>query len=535
MLGRLVLVSAFTQALYPALYAQGAAADRLPPGQTSGRSLDPDLQWFGRTFGCHRQPVSKGVSLSPQLAGQWRWASDKHLQFTPDNDWPIAEKFAVSLDKKQLLADHILLDKYQSEFSTAAFTATISEGRLYQDPAQPSIQKLVATLAFSHPVDTASVKPQLAILLSPGLTYSGNGDTEVTFDDKHLFAYIHSPALATPLEQSTVTLEVSKGIQAASGGNKAGKSQWQVEVPGRYQLSFKQAQVNFAYNDKDEPEPVLTMESSRPVNDEALQGKVHAWLLPVKNPKGSRHWYQENVTEQVLAKADKLTLTQIPGAEGLNQLHSFKLKAPVDRYVAVMVDKEVEGQGGYLSRDAVLTVLRMPQYPKALNFLGEGSLLTLDEDQRLGYLARGVQKVQIEVAQLLPDQLNALIDQSSGSFAEPYLNNTDFDRLVTRQVFKQQLAGRDPSKTLYGSVDLKPFFKDKRGIFVVKLTPADERDSQTFDYYQTEAHDLRFVVVTDLAYSPNAAVMAARICSCNHSARGLRWQEPGWPSSAATV
>ncbi len=179
-------------------------------------------------------------------------------------------------------------------------------------------------------------------------------------------------------------------------------------------------------------------------------------------------------------------------------MHSFKLKAPVDRYVAVMVDKEVEGQGGYLSRDAVLTVLRMPQYPKALNFLGEGSLLTLDEDQRLGYLARGVQKVQIEVAQLLPDQLNALIDQSSGSFAEPYLNNTDFDRLVTRQVFKQQLAGRDPSKTLYGSVDLKPFFKDKRGIFVVKLTPADERDSQTFDYYQTEAHDLRFVVVTDL-------------------------------------
>ncbi len=444
------------------------------------------------------KPVSKGVSLSPQLAGQWRWASDKHLQFTPDNDWPIAEKFAVSLDKKQLLADHILLDKYQSEFSTAAFTANISEGRLYQDPAQPSIQKLVATLAFSHPVDTASVKPQLAILLSPGLTYSGNGDTEVTFDDKHLFAYIHSPALATPLEQSTVTLEVSKGIQAASGGNKAGKSQWQVEVPGRYQLSFKQAQVNFAYNDKDEPEPVLTMESSRPVNDEALQGKVHAWLLPVKNPKESRHWYQENVTEQVLAKADKLTLTQIPGAEGLNQLHSFKLKAPVDRYVAVMVDKEVEGQGGYLSRDAVLTVLRMPQYPKALNFLGEGSLLTLDEDQRLGYLARGVQKVQIEVAQLLPDQLNALIDQSSGSFAEPYLNNTDFDRLVTRQVFKQQLAGRDPSKTLYGSVDLKPFFKDKRGIFVVKLTPADERDSQTFDYYQTEAHDLRFVVVTDL-------------------------------------
>ncbi|MED5526251.1 MAG: alpha-2-macroglobulin [Pseudomonadota bacterium] len=444
------------------------------------------------------KPVTKGISLSPKLAGQWRWASDKHLQFIPDGDWPVATRFEVTLDKRQLLADHILLNKYQSEFATAPFTAKITEGRLYQDPTQPSIQKLVATLAFSHPVDMASVKAHLSVLLSPGLTYSASGDTEVTFDDKHLFAYVHSPALATPLEQSTVTLEMASGIRAAGGGNEAGKDKWQVRVPGRYQLSFEPAQVSFAYNDKDEPKPVLTMESSRPVSDDALRGKVQAWLLPKKNPKGSSNWYQENVTEQVLAGSPKLFLTQIPSAEGLNQLHSFKLQAPVGRYVAVMVDKEVEGQGGYLSRNPVLSVVRMPQYPKALKFLGEGSLLTLDDDQRLGYLARGVQKVQVEVAQLLPDQLNALIDQSTGSFAEPHLNNSDFDRLVTRQVFNQQFASKDPSKTLYGSINLKPFFKDRRGIFVVKLTPANEKDNETFDYYQTEAHDLRFVVVTDL-------------------------------------
>lgn len=444
------------------------------------------------------KPVSQGVSLSPAIAGQWRWASDKHLEFTPDGDWPVDKAYTLTLDKDQLLADKVLLKTYEKAFRTAPFTAKISAGRLYQDPTQPSIQKLVATLDFSHPVDTASVKAKLTVVLSPGLTYSQPGDMELTFDDKRLHAYVHSAPLATPLESSTVTLEQSKDIKAAAGGNGAEPGHWQVGVPGRYQLSFDPAQISFAYNDKDEPEPVLTMESSRPVSDEALTGKVQAWLLPVKNPKGNRSWYSENVTESVLNRASPVTLTQIPGAEGLNQLHSFKFQVPTGRYLAVKVAKHVEGQGGYLSRDPVFSVLRMPDYPKTLKFLGDGALLTLNDDQRLGYMVRGVKDVQIEVAQLLPDQLHQLVDQSSGTFAKPNLDNTAFDRLVTRTQIKQRFLIRNPAETLYGKVDLKPFFKDKRGIFVVKLTPAEERDSSTFDYYQEDAHDLRFVVVTDL-------------------------------------
>lgn len=444
------------------------------------------------------KPVTKGISLIPELAGQWRWASDKHLQFVPDHDWPVDTHFTTSMDNDTLLADHILLKKYQAEFNTAPFTAHITNSRLYQDPTKPTIQKLVATIAFSHPVNTSTVKSHLSLVLSPSLTYSHNSDMDITFDKKHLFAYVHSPALAMPLEQSYITLEMDKGIQAAAGGNSAASAHSQVNVPGRYQLSFDTPTINFAYNDKDEAKPILTMESSHPVADNALAGKVHAWLLPELNGKGEKNWYEEDVTDAVLEKSTVITLEQNPGAEGLNSLHSFEFKAPVNRYIAVKVDKLIEGQGGYLSRKATFSVVHMPSYPKELRFLGKGSLLTLNDEQNIGYMARGVQNVQIEVAQLLPNQLNALIDQSSGSFSEPSLNNTDFDRMVTRQYFNQHFASRDPSKTLYGSVALKQFFKDKRGIFVLKLTPAKEKDRTTFDYYDTDAHDLRFVVVTDL-------------------------------------
>ena len=444
------------------------------------------------------KPLNKGVHLSPAIAGQWRWASDKHLQFQPDDDWPVDQAYDLTLDSDTLLASHILLDKYRLEFKTAPFSANISDARLYHDPNQPNIQKVVATVHFSHPVATQTVKPALSVLLSPGLTYSQDSDYELTFDDKHLNAYIHSAPLATPLEPSSVKLELSKGIKAATGGNTAAEGSTQVSVPGRYQLSFSAAQIGFAYNDKEEPEPVLTMESSRPVGDEALKGKVEAWLLPQKAPQGNTYWNTQNVTDSVLLAAPKVSLSQNPGAEGLNQLHSFKFKAPVGRYLAIKVAKHVEGQGGYLSRDAAFSVVRMPEYPKALSFLGEGALLTLNDDQRLGYLVRGVADVRIEVAQLLPDQLHQLVDQNSGIFTAQYFNNAAFDRLVTRTEITQSFASTDPAKTSYGQVDLKSYFADKRGIFVLKLTPAEENNYGTFDDYPREAHDLRFVVVTDL-------------------------------------
>lgn len=443
------------------------------------------------------KPLNKGIRLSPTIAGQWRWASDRHLQFQPDGDWPVDQTYNLTLDGDNLLDSNILLDKYQFEFKTAPFSANITDARLYHDPNQPNIQKLVATIHFSHPVATQTVKPALSLLLNPGLTYSQGSDYELTFDDKRLNAYIHSAPLATPLEPSAIKLEVSKGILAAVGGNSSVGDRTQVSVPGRYQLSFSAAKIDFAYNEKSEHEPVLTIESSRPVTDEALKGKVEAWLLPQKSPDGGA-WNAQNVTDPVLREASRVSLTQNPGAEGLNQLHSFKFKAPVGRYLAVRVAKHVEGQGGYLSRDKAFSVVRMPPYPKALQFLGDGALLTLDDDQRIGYLVRGVEDVKIEVAQLLPDQLHQLVDQNSGIFTSQYFDNDAFDRLITRSEIIQSFPSNDPSKTLYGQVDLKSFFANKRGIFVLKLTPAEARNYGTFDNGSREAHDLRFVVVTDL-------------------------------------
>lgn len=37
-----------------------------------------------------------GISMSPELAGQWSWDDDKVLRFQPADDWPAGQRFEVS-------------------------------------------------------------------------------------------------------------------------------------------------------------------------------------------------------------------------------------------------------------------------------------------------------------------------------------------------------------------------------------------------------------------------------------------------------
>ncbi|MBW4964692.1 hypothetical protein KZZ06_22110, partial [Sulfitobacter sp. CW3] len=75
--------------------------------------------------------------------------------------------------------------------------------------------------------------------------------------------------------------------------------------------------------------------------------------------------------------------------------------------------------GGYLAKDPTASLISMPAYPRTLQFLSDGALLSLNGEKRLGFMARGVPGAHVEIARLLPNQLQHLVDQSSGSFARP--------------------------------------------------------------------------------------------------------------------
>ena len=76
-----------------------------------------------------------------------------------------------------------------------------------------------------------------------------------------------------------------------------------------------------------------------------------------------------------------------------------------------------------------------------MTFLGQGALLSLSGDRRSAFLVRGVDKVEVESAGLLPTQLQHLAPQMWTFRAGLYLGENLEDKLVERFTTIRDYAG----------------------------------------------------------------------------------------------
>ena len=51
-------------------------------------------------LGQMQKAVTRGLTMSPSVAGQWFWTADKELQFTPKDDWPVDGAFSVQFARQ---------------------------------------------------------------------------------------------------------------------------------------------------------------------------------------------------------------------------------------------------------------------------------------------------------------------------------------------------------------------------------------------------------------------------------------------------
>lgn len=420
------------------------------------------------------QVVESGITIMPEIAGNWHWANGSTLQFKPRSAWPIDKAYKITLAEENLLKTGALLEKYQIEFTTPRFEIQNITSRLYQDPVEPDQKKIVATLTFSHPPDRDRLEALVSFELSKGLKYLENMPTapEFFYSDNGREAYIHSALLETPLENSLVKLFIDKGVGAKAGGNKTIQAYTsEVGIPGLYQLTFHSDQIFFVDNEKGEPEPVFAFESSHTVADDAVKNQVTAWLLPERDDKGNR-WGTQSVTEKALMQSPKVELTHIDSDNPQNTMHAFKFKEPPGRQLYVKVNGGVKATGGYIARSPRAFLLTMPEYPQELGFLSNGALLNLNGGKDLGIIARGVPGAQVEISRLLPRQLHLLVNQLDGNFTRPHMSQYALDQLVERHQIKIPIAADDPAKTIYTHVNLAPYLDDAsapQGIFVLNL------------------------------------------------------------------
>ena len=454
--------------------------------------------------------ITEGVNLQPNIAGEWQWLDDKTLHFAPKSDWPIDAEFKVTMGKKKLFAPHIKLEAYDFSFKSAPFKTTISSAEFYQDPIDANLKKLVAIVSFSHPVDTEKFKKLVEVKLGGGLSFLGLDDaahTTITFDKLKLNAFIHSAPLDIPKEDTKLNLTLKSGIQASKGGNATEDDiESEIIVPGLYSLNFNNISMTLVDNARFEPEQVLIIDGNRNVSEAALKGHVSAWLLPEFNPKMPEDerktpypWYADEVSKEILAKSEPLTLEAMPSAEVLTATHSYKFKAPVGRKLYVKVDAGIQAFGGYLSQKPSLATVEVMPYPQAVKLLSEGALLSLSGDKKLAFMTRGVNGVNIEIGRVLPNQLHHLVDQNRSGFATPDLYDGEMDKLVERMVEKRPLPVSEYGKPSYDNIDFGKYLKERShqagGVYMVEIKPYDPKNPElTSDI----TPDRRFILVTNI-------------------------------------
>lgn len=457
--------------------------------------------------------VTSNVMIAPKIEGEWMWLSDRKLQFAPKDFWPVGQKYDVSFNEK-LFPSHVKLEEYQSSFETPGMTYAIASAEFYQDPTDPTNKRLSSKIEFNYAIDPKDFEKSIEILFFERRTGRLPKDGKaipftVSFNKFKSEAYVLSDVLKIPDEDSEMSIRYLGDKMFSLNGHKPSKNanNRSVHIPGKSDFfKVSSANINIVRNEKYDPEYMLTVETTADAASEVLANFVSVWVLPkYLDPVTKREtyhlWQPAEMTPDVLSRATKMKFKTIPTERPFVSLHSFKMDVKENQQIYVRVEPGAKSFGDYdMFRGFDITMV-VPQLPQELNFMHEGSILTITGDKKLNMVSRGLKGIQLEVSRVLPDQINHLITQTSGNmqnrkFADYNLFTADNVSEVIVDHFP--LANFSLQKANYTAIDFKKYLGQKgsinKGVF---LLSAENWNPET-KYVEGNIKDERLVFITDL-------------------------------------
>ena len=496
----------------------------LAPDPTNYRDLPLQFDSLELRFSGSAAPIERidqaalGVSLSPAAEGQWLWVDDHRIRFSPSADWPVGQAYQISIDPLVALAPGIKLREQELNFTTAKFSARISQAEYYQDPQDPSVKRGTYELSFSHPIEVASFERALSLSMADGAgTAQPAPRLSVSYDEQRLRAYVQSEPLKVPENGGSIALKVAAGIHSSIDGPGLDEAlDASISLPSLYSVAVDRLNAQVVDNERFEPEQLLLLNFNDRLKDDEVTKATRAWLLPATNPEDQNKrnpypWSLQQVDQALLNDAEAVELSALPTERAFTENHQFRYLAPPGRRILVEVDRGLRSFGGYLLGQPYRRVLTVPDYPQLLRFVGEGALLSLKGERRISVAARNVPGLSVEIGRVKPDQLQRLVMGNHGRYQTPQFYDINTDDLVERFHHRVELANDDPRKTEYQGVDLGEYFSnDRHGVFLLRLyphdpaewEPGDDDERSPMDSYNGEgwdgATDSRLVVLTDL-------------------------------------
>jgi|GEM_PF-83865 len=299
--------------------------------------------------------IIKGITISPQIKGQWRWDREERLTFVAQENWPAGKKFVVTCDQ-EIFRPNAKFAARSHQFITPPLRINVKEFKFYYNPIDPKNHEAIATIEFNYPIDTTSFEN--SITLSRQLKEehdrvaknnyestqekirrsfnidSGSNDKmrfTVTYDKYKRTAFLHSEPLPITQDEYYLKLNIAKNVAPSTGNATVVPTEKFLLIPAASTI-FKISDVSAVVvrNIDDRSEQVLNIETTECITAAELNQKLHVYLLPPKllsNNNVNRSWRTPGeVTNEVLKNATTVELEPIPTEREDATLHSYKIK-----------------------------------------------------------------------------------------------------------------------------------------------------------------------------------------------------------------
>jgi len=481
----------------------------------------------------HRR-VDTGVTLSPAVDGYWKWESDRSLVFHPAQDWPADTAYRIKLDRK-LVPRRVLLSRYSFDIRTPPFSADFDKLAFYQDPADATLQQVVATIEFTHTVTPDDITKNLTMaMLGDSQVFPADGPRfTVEMGMHNRIAYIHTPRLTLPEQDDFMKVFLGKGLQTTQGGaNLSAELTKTVPVPTRYSFFKIDSSEGTVVRNKDgDPEQFIMIHAAADVAPEDLATGVEIYLLPHPKKTGtdasaatddSQDSDQNNsdtedtvdkakpewdtatdVDNDVLAKAVKVPFTVMPSGTPTVTDLTLKISVQTPGCLYVRVKKGTKAVGNFELSDNYNNVVPVPMPHPEISIEGKGGLLALSGEKKVSILSRGVEEIEYTISRVPADEINHLVSQTDGNFENPTFDSDNFNEAdmarITRE--NQTIAAPDHLKPSYSTFDFGTHLTpatdggpELQGLFFLEVKARDPKTKKYLD----SVGERRFILVTDL-------------------------------------
>ncbi len=257
-------------------------------------NLEKDLHpaqlciWFGggvAPVNSAGGPVTSGIHMDPPVEGTWNWQGDQQLLFTPKNDWAASQKYHITFDKSAF-SPNVVLDHYSVDATTPPFTASVTRLEFSQDPKNPGLKQIVATVEFSHSIATGDAGKYVTLAMEGGSpVFDSNGAPfSVTYGLHNRVAYITTSPLTLPEKDDVMKLTVDRRLQTTQGGAPLQSgAERRIDIPDVYSFfKIESTETQIARDKTGGPEQIVFVKTTSDAKSEDLAKSLEIFLLPKK-------------------------------------------------------------------------------------------------------------------------------------------------------------------------------------------------------------------------------------------------------------